>query len=37
MSRIEFLLNCYVTVLDMLGLSSTTGTSRARTSQSVKP
>lgn len=37
MSMIEFLLNCYVIALDMLGLSSRTGTSRARTSQSAKP
>lgn len=37
MSMIESLLNCYVIALDMLGLSSRTGTSRARTSQSVKP
>lgn len=37
MSMIEFLLNCYVIVLDMLGLSSRTATSRARTSQSAKP
>lgn len=37
MSMIEFLLSCYAIVLDILGLSSRTGTSRARTSQSAKP
>ena len=37
MSMIEFLLSCYVTVLDMLGLSSRTATSLKPTSQSDKP
>ena len=37
MSMIEFLLNCYVIALDMLGLSSAMATSRRRTSETSKP